>query len=222
MATVIHKNNMSASSDRSAVRPVAFNFEDMNDRASDYLESVRREAAKIVQQAHQQAETIRRQAEQAGRAAAEEAAQRAIDEKIGRQLGTLVPAIEQFIAELNESKAEWLRQWENAALSVATEIAQRVIRRELAQRPEIALDWISEALRLAAGGSDIKLRLNPADHESLGTQVERIAQALCQLAPTAIVADPAITPGGCVVDTRFGQIDQQIEAQLARLQEELK
>ena len=32
---------------------------------------------------------------------------------------------------------------------------------------------------------------------------------------------PAITPGGCRVETRFGTIDQQFETQLARIEEEL-
>jgi flagellar assembly protein FliH len=222
MATVLRNHGSQASSADRSVRTVAFNFEDMNDRANEYLESVRREAAKIVQQAHQQAEQVRRQAELAGRAAAEAAAQQALDEKIGRHLESIFPALEQLVAQLNDAKAEWLRHWEESAVNVATEIAERIIRRELEHRPEIALDWISEALRLAAGGNDITLRLNPADHEHLGSQVERIAQTLCHLAPADIVADPAVTPGGCIVDTRFGRIDQQIGSQLARIQEELK
>jgi flagellar biosynthesis/type III secretory pathway protein FliH len=105
---------------------------------------------------------------------------------------------------------------------VAAAIAQRIIHRELERQPELALEWISEALRLAGGGGEIVLRMNPTDRENLGPQVERVAQAIGQLAPSQVVADPAITPGGCVVETRFGQIDQQIEAQLARIQEELK
>ena len=222
MATVIRNHGLQSSSTDRSVRTVAFNFEDMNDRASEYLETVRREAAKIVQQAHQQAEGIRKQAEIAGRAAAEAAAQQALDEKIGRQMETIFPVLEQLIAELGDAKADWLRHWEESAVTVAAEIAQRVIRRELERRPEIALDWVSEALRLAAGGSDITLRLNPTDHENLGSHVARIAQSLCHLAPTDIVADPTVTPGGCIVDTRFGQIDQQIESQLARIQDELK
>jgi flagellar assembly protein FliH len=222
MATILRHDGSQTASTTASPRPVAFNFDDMNDRASEYLETVRREAAKIVQQAHQEAEQVRRQAEVAGRAAAEAAAHKAIDEKIGLQLGSIIPALEQLLAELNDAKAEWMRHWEESAIAVATTIAERIIRREIEQRPEITLDWISESLRLAAGGSEVTLRLNPADHENLRTQVERIAHSLGKLAPTSVVADPEITPGGCVVDTRFGQIDQQIESQIARIREELK
>ena len=37
----------------------------------------------------------------------------------------------------------------------------------------------------------------------------------------AIVADPEITTGGCRVETQFGMIDQQFEAKLERIEEEL-
>jgi len=222
MATVIRQQDSSLRSAGRTVRPVAFDFENLNDRADEYLESVRREAAKIVQQAHQQAEQIRRQAEVDGRQAAEDAAQQALDERIGQRMTTLLPALESIITHLNDAKADWLRRWEQSAVAVAAAIAERIIRRELERRPEIALEWVAEALRLAAGSASIKLYLNPADHEHLGSQVEQLAQSICQLAATDIVADPAVSPGGCRVETQFGEIDQQIEAQLARIQEELK
>lgn len=222
MATVIRQHEPMSQPAGRSVQGVAFNFANLNDRANEYLESVRQEAAKIVQQAHQQAEQIRKKAEVNGRKAAEDTALKAMDEHVGLRMNTLLPALESLIAQLNDAKAEWLRRWEESAVGVAAAIAKRIIRRELEHQPEIALDWISDALRLAAGSSSVKLYLNPDDREHLGGQIERLASSMCQLAATDIVADPNITPGGCRVETKFGEIDQQIEAQLARLQDELK
>jgi flagellar assembly protein FliH len=221
MATVIRKQDSSARSVGRTVQPVEFNFEDINDRASEYLEQVRGEAAKIVQQAHQQAQQIRRQAEVDGKNAAEEAAHRILDERVALRMNTILPALETVIADLNDAKADWLRRWERSAVAVAAAIAERIIRRELEHQPELSLEWITEALRLAAGSAEIKLRLNPDDHEHLGLQVGRLAETMCQLAATDVVPDPAISSGGCRVETKFGEIDQRIEAQLARIQEEL-
>jgi flagellar assembly protein FliH len=203
------------------VRSVAFNFEDMNDRANEYLETVRREAAKIVQQAHQQAEQIRRQAELAGRDAAEQSAQRALDEKLAARVGAMIAALDQLLAETHDAKADWVRRWEQAAVAVATAIAERIIRHEISQRPEISLELIREALRLAAGAANVTLHLSPSDYELLGGQADALAQSLGRLAPTRIVADPTVSDGGCVVQTSLGRIDQQIESQLARIQQEL-
>jgi flagellar assembly protein FliH len=221
MAMIIRRNSAAEETSGRPVQSIAFNFEDMNDRANDYLETVRREAAKIVQQAHQQAEQVRRQAETAGRAAAVEAAQRSLDEKIADRLSHFVAALDRLVNETNEAKADWLRRWEHSAVAVSAAIAQRIIRRELVQQPDISLEWIRESLRLASGAADVTLHMNPSDYELLAGGAEQLAQSLGKLAPTNIVSDPEVTPGGCVVQTSLGRIDQQIESQLARIQEEL-
>jgi flagellar biosynthesis/type III secretory pathway protein FliH len=44
---------------------------------------------------------------------------------------------------------------------------------------------------------------------------------LAGLGTCELAADPAITPGGCRVETAFGEIDQRIETQIRRIEEEL-
>ena len=69
--------------------------------------------------------------------------------------------------------------------------------------------------------TELTLHVSPTDYENLSAQINRLAETLGGLAPSAVVADPTITPGGCRVKTRFGEIDNQIEAQLERIQDEL-
>jgi flagellar assembly protein FliH len=221
MATIIRKDNPRETHSGRTAQPVAFSFADMRGQANDYLGTVRVEAAKIVQQAHQQAEQIRRQAEAAGRKAAEAAIERVLDERVGTRMATLLPALEHLLAEMNDTKAQLLSRWEQSALKVASAIAERIIRRELSHDPQITLDSIADALRLAAGMTEISLHISPTDYENLGTQIDRLAETLGHLAPSAIVADATITLGGCRVKTKFGEIDQQIESQLRRIEEEL-
>lgn len=221
MATVIRKQGVSSAAATRAPRPIEFSFEDINDRANEYLETVRAESAKIVQQAHQQAEQIRRQAQAAGQQAAEAAAHKVLDETVAKRMETILPALDQLILQLTDAKADLLRRWEESAVAVAAAMAQRIIRRELTQHPEITLDLIREALKLAAGAADITVHINESDYERLGPQINQLAHSLSRLTPTQIQADPQITPGGCVVKTKHGEIDQQIEAQLTRIQDEL-
>lgn len=221
MATIIRKDNPRETPAGRAPQPISFSFADMRGQANDYLTTVRAEAAKIVQQAHQQAEQIRRQAEVAGRKAAEAAVEKVMDEKVGKRMQTLLPALEQLMREVNDMKGQLVAQWERSAIKVSSAIAERIIRRELAQEPQITLDLIAEALRFATGSAEITLHVNPTDYQNLGTQINRLAESLAQLAPNAIVPDPAISPGGCRVETKFGEIDQQIESQLKRIEEEL-
>jgi flagellar assembly protein FliH len=221
MATIIRKDSPVETPSGRATQAVSFSFSDMRGQANDYLGTVRAEAAKIVQQAHQQAEQIRRQAEVAGRKAAEAAVERILDEKVGKRMNSLLPALEQLVREINDTKGELLAHWEKSALHVSSAIAERIVRREIAHKPQITLGLITESLRLATGAASIKLRISPSDYEHLGSQVTRLMESLAGLAPSEVIADPTIEAGGCRVETQFGEIDQQIESQLRRIEEEL-
>ena len=80
---------------------------------------------------------------------------------------------------------------------------------------------VREALELAAGSSHVRLHLSPADCDALQPRLDALLQELAGLGRPEVVADPQIEPGGCRVETRFGTIDQQLETQLARIEEEL-
>ena len=221
MSTIIKANGVQPQASGRVIRQVAFNFGDMADQAQEYLDQVRKQAAQIVEDAQQRATAIKNQAEEEGRQAALNAAERILGERVAKQMESLRPALCKSIDDIQSAKQTWLHHWQRCAVQVATEIAGLIIRREIVDRPQITMDLIKEALELAAGSAEIKLRLNPQDHESLGPQLERLASDLAQLTQADIVADPDITPGGCRVDTKFGSIDQQFEAQLARIEQEL-
>jgi flagellar assembly protein FliH len=95
------------------------------------------------------------------------------------------------------------------------------VRGELSRRPEISAQWIRESLELVAGSSDVTVRLNPADQQTLDRQVSQLAETFAPLATVKVVADESISLGGCKLITEFGSIDQQLETQLARVKEEL-
>jgi flagellar biosynthesis/type III secretory pathway protein FliH len=69
--------------------------------------------------------------------------------------------------------------------------------------------------------AEIRLHVSPTDYENLGSQITRLAETVGHLAPSAVVADANVSPGGCYIKTKYGEIDQQIEAQLKRIEEEL-
>jgi flagellar assembly protein FliH len=174
-----------------------------------------------VNEARREAERIRQTAQQEGLVDATRRAEEMRDEKLGQQLQTLLPALSDTIFQLVDARQAWLRHWERSAVHLAARIAQRTIRRELSRNPRITLDLIQEALDLAAGSPSLKVMLNPADFESLGSQAKALASQLATAARTEIVPDEAISVGGCRVETAHGVIDEQIETRLQRIASEL-
>jgi flagellar assembly protein FliH len=216
MATVI-KSTLGA---RNAL-PIAFNFEDVADHARGYVDDVQAKAAAIVADAQRQADAISRRAEAEGRQAAIRAVEKVMDEKVGKRMETLLPALEKVVAEMADARQAWLRHWEHSTVKLAARIAERVIRREMVQQPEIKVDLIREALEMASGSPHLKIALNPADFESLGGQIERLTKEIARAAQAEIVADETVSVGGCRLETRHGMIDQQVESQLERIVAEL-
>lgn len=219
MAGIIKAGSTRA--DPRGVQSVAFNFDDMSQQAHGYLDVVRSQAAQIIFRANEEAKDVRRQAEIQGKQAALQAAEVAVKARLEQQLQTLIPALTKAIDEIKLAKQTWLASWEQSAVRVAAAIAERIVRRELSQSPEITLSLVREALELAAGAGRITLRLNPQDHALLSVKVQQLSGPIGALAPTDIVADPQVTPGGCIVNTEFGEIDQRLESQLARIEQEL-
>ena len=200
---------------------VAFNLEDMSQHAAKYLDKVRAQAAQIIADATRQADMIRRQSEEEGRRAATHAAEKVLDEKVGKRMQTLLPALQKVVNDIVDAKQAWIGQWERSTVHLAAAIAGKVLRRKALDLPDIGVTLIREALEMAAGSSQVRILLNPADHETLQGQISQLTKELGRIGGAEILPDPQITKGGCRIETLHGSIDQQFEAQLQRIEEEL-
>jgi flagellar assembly protein FliH len=195
----------------------ALNFDDIAAEADRRLAQARIDAAHLMAEARSSADEIRRQAAEAGcRSAMKE-----VERMAAEQIAPAVAAVRQAACELENARQAWLSHWETAVVRLAAAMAAKVVRRELQRQPEITLDLVHEALELAAGSPNIRVRLHPNDHRALGAQVQSLIDAMSSVGEAEVAADEAILPGGCCIETRFGAIDQQIESQLQRIEEEL-
>src|SRR5690606_8294057 len=114
------------------------------------------------------------------------------DALVKQQMQSALPAVQQMVALLQAERLQWLGKWEQNAVRLAIAIAEKVVRRELAQQPEITLGLVREALELASGSHTITVYLHPEDHAALGKQVASLAHQIAQVAPANIVADAGV------------------------------
>lgn len=212
---------------------VAFNYEDLKGRCENYIEGIRTEAQQILTDAQIQADQMRKDAKQQGReegiTQGRQEGQRnieaeidaAADQKATDQLRTTLPAIAETVKALDAERNGWLATWQERTIQLSVAIAEKLLSKELQQRPELAKEAIIEALDLAAGNPHIELQMNPTDIEFLGIWSEEIIKTISPAGDAKVVSNPAISPGGCVIKTKHGKIDAGIETKLARIAEEL-
>ncbi|MEN6459401.1 MAG: FliH/SctL family protein [Thermoguttaceae bacterium] len=212
MATIIRAADVARNTEATV-----FNLDDMAEEASQCLTKVRIDAAHILTEARDEADAIRHQAAEAGC----QAALREVDRMVAEKTAPAIAAIQQAADDLQAARQAWLSHWEKAAVRLAGAMAAKIVRRAVREQPEITLSLVREALELAAGSPSVQLQLNPDDYEALGDEVQTLLTTMSSLGDAEVTPNAAIGRGGCRVQTRFGVIDQQIESQLKRIEEEL-
>ena len=206
---------------RTATAPVAYRFMDISKQANVYLENARAEAAKIVEEARAEAAKIQREAEIKGQQTALQQAQRSALSVLDQRLQTLYPALQEAVNEIQQTRLAWQNRWEKNAIRLATTIASRVIRKETQQDPQIARKLLDEALQLASGNDRVVIHLHPDDAQAVADITDTLRRKFQSIGEIELAPSDEIEPGGCVINTDFGTIDQQFHAQLKRIEEEL-
>lgn len=119
------------------------------------------------------------------------------------------------VEDLQLQREKVLRDSEDHLLSLVMTIAGSVIRREVQQDRETVVRLIQAAVGTLNKQDELVIRVNPDDHALLtGSYAELLRRELGTVS-FELKGDPAVTSGGCLVETRLGTVDAGLEAQLA-------
>lgn len=108
-------------------------------------------------------------------------------------------------------------------LEISVDIAQKIIKKELQQDPNVILDNILALLKsLSKDETKVTLRVNPTQVSLLKSETPNLLNEAGLDAKILVVPDETIMEGGCIVTTNNGVIDATIETQLAVISEALR
>ncbi|OPZ16054.1 MAG: Yop proteins translocation protein L [candidate division BRC1 bacterium ADurb.BinA364] len=181
-------------------------------------------AEQMLRQAEQMLNEARRKAEEIER----EAYQRGFEqgEKAGAALGQqkLEPTTKAF-AQMVEELASWREQLlahnEEFVLKMGFLAAGEILHGEITLRPEAALDTVRAALDKVIRGAHMRLRVSPHDYELIKANMADLLKGLADRENFSLESDSSIARGGCFLTTESGDIDAQIDHQLAILKQRL-
>lgn len=220
MAAVLKSEQLSRGSDYPQV--VTFNIEDVQSRARDYLAQVQSEAADIVTAANQEAARIREQAMSEGMAQAKSTIEQRAQQLSDARCKSAIASCDATVAELTRQTTDWLALWRNQTVELAAKIAEKVLRHEMKSHEETLRVWMEEAIVAMRDVRELRVLVHPDDFAVAGRFLQQLSKAVPHAASVEILPDPEISPGGCVVRSAHGGIDQQLETQLQRLVEQLQ
>jgi flagellar assembly protein FliH len=151
----------------------------------------------------------------AGRSEALAAAASA-EEASGEAVEAALAALAAVGGDLSARHREVVAGLEAVLVDGAMELATAIVGRDLELALAPGRDALARALRLAEGTDAVFVRMHPDDVATLGEHAD--------LAPgrdLTVVADPAVSRGGCVVDVGDGRVDARLDAALERVREVL-
>jgi type III secretion protein L len=164
------------------------------------------EAARIVHEAHTQARKILDDAEQARQTALETSFKEGYEQGL-REWNVAV-------AEVNAARDKYLTGSEPELIRLAVRIAQKIIGEELRTNPETIVSVARACLEGAGRERSLTVRVPAADLDLVRRRIVLLREAAGPNRSIEVVADAAIGPGGCVVESEYGVIDARLETQL--------
>lgn len=189
-------------------------------QAQKLLDEVRIQAENILEQARNEAGQIQEVAYQTGLREGWEAGHlegltRGI-EAGKKELATDAKTLKLMVEEALEAKAEILRNAELEMVRLVMDVAKKVIRQELSSNPAVVAKVVTSATQKVTEWDIVKIRVNPDDFELLN-QYWSGENEEGHMGTWEIVADKRVKTGGCIIDTKSGIVDAQIDTQLAEI-----
>jgi flagellum-specific ATP synthase len=155
---------------------------------------------------------------QTGYAEAKE--QTLIDEKNRRQ--PLEALVDASVSALEDHMRHIRNSIQNNVVQAAVAMAGDIVRHEISERPDHAVRLMRKALQMVHGQACVKIKANPVDGETVRRLLHEEIQDTDAVDNVEVVADKSIEPGGCLIETDFGNIDARIDQQLSTVASQLK
>jgi len=173
----------------------------------------RESARDIVEQAEQRAATI------IARARQERDQVLAEGREEGRQQG--YGEMTELLARTKIQAGELLKAAEPEVVKLALKVAERIIGAQIATDDETILKIVAKAVEQLRQSKELVIRANPSDVEVLRREKRKLLEHIGRLKDIAFRDDPAVSRGGCIIETENGTVDAQLDTQLALLERAL-
>lgn len=133
-------------------------------------------------------------------------------------MNTLVDGLKQ----LEKARGVYYGKAEKEMVDLVLLIAAEIIRREVAQDPGIVAEVLRKAVAELEAKQSIVVRLSPHDISLISGMRESLQAEMEVVENLEFKADPAVTPGGCILETNIGSLDATVENRLMNIHRALR
>jgi flagellar assembly protein FliH len=212
---------------------VPFNFADIDEEAARLMAAAKDKARQMIAAAIEEANRVKSQARAEG---AKEGQNEGLEKghaeglvkgraqaaaAVAEQCKTINETLMKIADNFEKEKKLLLNQARQDMVRLAFAIAAKVIRRETSLSPDIAVRNVESAVELTANKTDITIRLSPADIASVQEFLPQLHRRFSDMKSVKVVADEAVSRGGCLLTTTSGSVDADIKTQMEEIEKAL-
>jgi flagellar assembly protein FliH len=141
-----------------------------------------------------------------------------LKEKLEKDFQEKIKSLSTFLENLEKEVQNLIINMDKEVLNLATEIAKKLVLKEIQTDPEIPLRIIKEALNYIAEGTELYIKVNPEEYKFLE---ENIFKYIPPSQKVKLIPDESISKGGVFIETSMGVIDATFEKRWKKLLETL-
>jgi flagellar assembly protein FliH len=143
-------------------------------------------------------------------------------EKDGFELGEkkalkIIDNIEKLFMEIASLKQDILRENEKEILDLIFAVVEKIVHHEVRQDDTAIKEAILNALDMAMEKSKVIFNVNPDDYDFVEKLRPDLFRQNNEIKSIVVTSDPAISSGGCFLETPRGNIDATIESKLEKI-----
>ena len=177
------------------------------DELTQKRNAVRQETEQLLKEAFAEKTRIEEEAFkkgfEAGRKEGQEAGLQEFEEKIVLAAG--------LVSELEAERERIREMYEHDLLTLTKVMVERLVHHEVTMNPLVIQASLKKALDYVVENSQVKVHLHHDDFELVKQATLQDPTLLPTHARIQLIEDGAITKGGCLLETDFGEIDATFE-----------
>ncbi len=199
-----------------------------NEEASEAKRKAEAEAERIISEARTEAERIAAEAEEKQQKEAEESREAAARE--GREAGykegkeeaeRLISRLHVILDKAIKRRMQIIEESESQVVQLVIAIAKKVVKVISENQKNVVINNISQAMRKLKSKTDVNIRVNIIDLKLTTQHTKEFMERIESVRNITVMEDSTVDPGGCIIETDFGQIDARISAQLREIEERI-
>jgi len=130
----------------------------------------------------------------------------------------LIERTQTVLERAQDKRAELLLETEQELISLVLLMTRKVVKVIADNQREVIVSNVEQALKKVRDRGNIIIRVNLADLKLTTEHTKEFIEKLEGVKSIQVAEDTSVDPGGCIIETDFGEIDARIASQLAELE----